>query len=161
MSLGEKIDVQDRFFGIGHASGLAAEARVLKPLSGAGQVLESSVAIRYRDVVLLNVRQDLVVQDLLQRLGAPHRFRGVRILRFQVREHAGGTLVSHPGVVIVQLQPVHGCALRLAWRDRGFKKDRFHEISRNQDTKEDALADNARLAEALLSNARTKDAPQR
>ncbi len=102
LALRERVDVEVNLLGGVEAALLAAVDRVLLPLLRPRVVVPAAVAVRDRQVRLLDAPEHLVVQVLLERLGRLHEGFGVGVLGFEKRADLRVLLLAHPEVVVVQ-----------------------------------------------------------
>ncbi len=101
----------------------AAEDRVLPTRLRARVVEEAALAIGHVRVRLLDAREHLVVEPLLQRLRRLHEGLGVGQLGIQVALHLRRPLVAHPEVVVHEGVAVDRGRVRVLLRHR--RAERF------------------------------------
>ena len=111
LPLRQRVLIEDHVLGRVEAALLATIDRVRLPLFGAVVVPKTMVAVRHREVRLLDPAQHLAVQLLLQRLRVLHGGRRVGVLRLEVREHLRVLLVAEPEVVVLPHLAVQGIDL--------------------------------------------------
>ena len=75
-------------------------------------------------VVLLDAREHLLVEGVLERLRALHDGVGVRVLGLEIRRHLGTVLVAQPGIFVLAALAVDHVRLGHALRERGRRAHR-------------------------------------
>ncbi len=109
--LRQRVLIEDHGFGRLEAALLATKDRVRLPLLGAVVVPIAVVAVRHREIGLLDPAEHLAVQLLLQRFGVLHAGRGVGVLCLEIRAHLGVLLLAQPEVVVLPHLAVQGIDL--------------------------------------------------
>ncbi len=109
-ALGHRVLIEDDLLGRVEAPLLARHDGVLLPLDGARVVVVVADPFGNGEIGLLDARQELLVELLLERLGVLHRRIRVRVLGGEIRHDIGVAAVAQPEVVVhadVAVQRVH------------------------------------------------------
>ncbi len=96
----ERVQIEDHLLGRVETARLAAVDRVLLAGLGARVVEEAALPIGNGLIVLLDARQHLRVEALLERRRGGHDQVGVRVLRGEVLGDRGVVPIAHPEVVV-------------------------------------------------------------
>ena len=118
---GEDVHVEDHLFGRVEGR-LAAEDRVLLSLLGTLVVPGRADPDGRRRIVLLDAREHLVIERLLQRLRRFHQHVGVGRFGAEIALHLQRPFLTQPEVVVVQLVAVDLRDVRHLARDRRLRR---------------------------------------
>ena len=149
-ALGQRVAVEEQSFAT-TAPRDAAHEFVLPPFPVARVIFERPVRNRYVGVLLLDAAAHLDLETLLERLRRGHHVVGVAVLGVEqvadgarqlarIAEHLAPVVGAHPGVVVCDLDAVHGAAC-------GPHRDRLGSV-RQQHAEVGPLAHRCRLNRA-------------